>query len=60
LTDEEVLERLQMILKRVSVVPHTVPKYHVDNPPPVSCFSSASTFLYISFIIGTLCLHFLA
>jgi hypothetical protein len=32
LTDEEVLERLQKILKGVNVVPHTVPKYRADNP----------------------------
>jgi hypothetical protein len=55
LTDEEVLERLKKILKGVSVVPHPVPEYHADNPPPaVSCFSSASTFiLYISFVACT-------
>jgi hypothetical protein len=61
LTNEEVLERLQKILKGVSVVSHTVPEYRADNPPPtVSCFTFANTFLYISFIIGTFCLHFLA
>ena len=39
LTDEEVLERLQKMLKGVSVVPHTVSKYCANNPPPaVSCF----------------------
>jgi hypothetical protein len=39
LTDEEVLESLQKILKGVSVVPHTVPKYCTNNPPPsMSCF----------------------
>jgi hypothetical protein len=61
LTDEEVLERLQKILKGVSVIPHMVPEYRANNPPPaVSCFSSVRTFLYISFIIGTFCLYFLA
>jgi hypothetical protein len=61
LTEEEVLERLKKILKGVSVIPHTVPKYRADNPPPaISCFTSASTFHYISFIVGTLCLQFLA
>jgi hypothetical protein len=62
LTNEEVLKCLQKILKGVSVVPHTVPKYRADNlPPTVSCFSSVSTFLYISFIIiGTVYLQFLA
>jgi hypothetical protein len=61
LTDEEVLERLQKILKGVSVVPHMVPEYHADNPPPaVSRFTFVSTYLYISFTIGTFGLHFLA
>jgi hypothetical protein len=59
LTEEEVLERLKKILKGVSIVPHTVPEYRVDNPSPaVSYFTSTSTFLYISFIVGTFCLHF--
>jgi hypothetical protein len=55
LTDEEVLERLKKILKGVSVVPHPVPEYHADNPPPaVSCFSSVSIFiLYIFFVACT-------
>jgi hypothetical protein len=58
LIEEEVLERLKKILKEVSVIPHTVPEYHADNPPPpISCFTSASAFLYISFIAGTFCLH---
>jgi hypothetical protein len=56
-----VLERLKKILKGVNVIPHMVPEYHADNPPPVvRCFSSASTFLYISLIVGTFCLQFLA
>jgi hypothetical protein len=59
LTEEEVLERLKKILKGVSVVPHTVPEYRVDNlPPTLSCFTFTSTFLYISFIAGTFCLYF--
>jgi hypothetical protein len=59
LTEEELLERLKKILKGVSVIPHTIPEYHADNSPPaMSCFTSASTFLYISFIAGTFCLHF--
>jgi hypothetical protein len=54
LTKEEVLERLKKILKGVSVIPHKVPEYRADNPPPaVSCCTSASAFLYISFIVGT-------
>jgi hypothetical protein len=61
LIEEDVLEHLKKILKGVSVVPHTVLEYRVDNSPPiVSCFASMSTFLYISFIICTFCLQFLA
>jgi hypothetical protein len=59
LTEEEVLERLKKILKGVSVVPHTVPEYRADNPPPaISCFTSVSTILYIFFVASTFCLHF--
>jgi hypothetical protein len=48
LTEEEVLERLKKILKGVSVVPHTVPEYRADNPPPaVNYLSSASTLFFI-------------
>ena len=54
LTGEEVLERLQKMLKGVSVVPHTVPKYCANNPPPdVSCF-----FLCWYFSYFLCCLHF--
>jgi hypothetical protein len=61
LTEEEVLEHLKKIQKGVSVVPHTVPEYRADNPPPaVSSFTSTSAFLYISFIVGAFCLQFLA
>ena len=39
LTYEEVLERLQKMLKGVSVVLHTILEYCANNPPPtVSCF----------------------
>ena len=39
LTDEEVLERLQKMLKGASVVPLTVFEFCAKNPPPaVSCF----------------------
>ena len=39
LTNEEVLERLQKMLKGVSVIPLAVPEYCVNKPPPaVSCF----------------------
>ena len=55
LTGEEVLERLQKMLKGVSVVPHAVLEYCANNPPPaVSCFSYAGTFC-----IFFCCLHFL-
>ena len=39
LTDEEVLERLQKMLKGASVVPLAVSEYCANNPPStVSCF----------------------
>jgi hypothetical protein len=57
LTEEEVLEHLKKVLKGVTIVPHAVPEYCGDNPPPaVSCFTFASTFLYISSVVGTFCL----
>ncbi|XP_066316796.1 uncharacterized protein [Miscanthus floridulus] len=34
LTGEEVLERLQKMLKGVSVIPPAVPEYSANNPPP--------------------------
>ena len=38
LTDEEVLERLQKMLKGVSVIPLVILEYSAKNPPPaVSC-----------------------
>ena len=50
LTDEEVLERLQKMLKGVSVVPLVVLEYSANNPPPaMSCsFLYASTFDFLS------------
>jgi hypothetical protein len=61
LTKEEVLERLRKVLKGVTIVPHAVPEYCGDNPPPaMSYFTFASTFLYISFVIGTFYLQFSA
>jgi hypothetical protein len=57
LTKEEVLERLRKVLKGVTIVMHAVPEYCGDNSrPAVSCFTFASTFLYISFVVGTFCL----
>ena len=39
LTDEEVLEHLQKMLKGASVVPLTISEYCAKNPPPaISCF----------------------
>jgi hypothetical protein len=35
LTEEEVLERLKNVLKGVTIVPHAVPEYCGDNPPPL-------------------------
>ena len=42
LTDEEVLERLQKMLKGASVVPLTVSEYSANNPPP-----AVSRFLFV-------------
>ena len=39
LTNKEVLERLQKMLKGASVVPLTVSEFYAKNPPPaISCF----------------------
>ena len=47
LTDEEVLERLQKMLKGVPIVPLAVLEYSANNPPPtVSCFFLCGYFLY--------------
>ena len=47
LTDEEVLEHLQKMLKGASVVPLTVSEFSANNSPPaVSCLSPC---------LGTLC-----
>ena len=55
LTDEEVLKRLQKMLKGVSVVPLAVLEYSANNPPPsVSCFFLCGYLLYFF-----CCLHFL-
>ena len=53
LTDEEVLERLQKMLKGVNIVPHAVVEYCAKNPPPaVSYFS-----LFEYFLNFLCCLH---
>ena len=47
LTDEEVLEHLQKMLKGVSVVLLAVFEYSANNPPPaVSCF----LFVWVLFV----------
>ena len=56
LTDEEVLERLQKMLKGASVVPLTVSEYRANNPPPaVSCFFSLCGYFLYFFC----CIHLL-
>jgi hypothetical protein len=51
LTDKEVLECLQKILKNVVVVTHTVREYRADNLPlVVSHLYLLSTFLFLCFI----------
>jgi hypothetical protein len=46
LTEKEVLERLRKVLKGMTIVPHTVPEYRADRPPPsVSCFVLRKYFL---------------
>ena len=56
LTDEEVLERLQKMLKGVSVIPPAVPEYSANNPPPaVSCLSSF--FFLFEFFMYSFCVH---
>ena len=59
LTDEEVLERLQKMLKGVSVVPHAVIEYCANNPPPAVTEFSANNpppaVSCLSFCLSTLC-----
>ena len=53
LTDEEVLERLQKMLKGASVVPLTISEYSANNPPPaVSRFFLRAGIFYISFAVS--------
>ena len=51
LTEDKVLERLQKILKGVSVVPHRVDEYSTASPPP------AVSVLFFKFIIVLSSLH---
>jgi len=56
LTGEEVLERLQKMLKGVSVIPPAVPEYSANNPPPaVSCLSSF--FFLFEFFMYSFCVR---
>ena len=60
LTDEEVLERLQKMLKGASVVPLTVSKYSANNPPlAVSRFSFVWVFSVFLLLLSIFCLIFL-
>ena len=54
LTDEEVLERLQKMLKGVSVVPHAVPKYCANNPPPAVNCSFLIRVLFVFLLLSPL------
>ena len=54
LTDEEVLERLQKMLKGVSVVPLAVLEYSARNPPAMSCSFPMRVLLCVF-----CCIHFL-
>ena len=59
LTDEEVLERLQKMLKGVSVVPLAVLEYSANNPPPAMSCSFLMWVLLCVFCCITFCLIFL-
>ena len=52
LTDEEILERLQKMLKEASVVPLTFSEYCAKNPPPV-----VSYFLFVRVLFVFLLLY---
>jgi hypothetical protein len=59
LTEEEGLEHLKKVLKGVTIIPHSVPEYCADHPPPTRscfCFCFASTFFRCLF----LCEYFLS
>ena len=61
LTDEEVLERLQKMLKGVSVVPLAVLEYSANNPPlAMSCsflmWVLLNVFCRIHFLLNLPCL----
>ena len=53
LTDEEVLEHLQKMLKGASVVPLTVSEFCAKNPPPaVSCFLFVRVLFVFIFVVS--------
>ena len=53
LTDEEVLEHLQKMLKGVSIVPLAVLEYSANNPPPAVSCSFLMWVLCVSFVVST-------
>ena len=59
LTDEEVLERLQKMLKGVSIVLLAVLEYSANNPPPAVSCSFLMRVLLIFFCCIRFCLIFL-
>ena len=60
LTDEEVLERLQKMLKGASVVLIIVFEYRAKNPPPaVSCFLFVRVLFVFLLMLSIFCLIFL-
>ena len=61
LTDEEVLERLQKMLKGVSVVPLAILEDSANNPPPAVSYSFLmqvllNVFCRIDFLLNLPCL----
>jgi hypothetical protein len=45
------LESLKKVLKGVTIIPHTIPKYHEDNSPlGVSCLCLCE---YFSFVVSS-------
>ena len=52
LTNEEVLECLQKMLKGASVVPLTISEYYANNPPP-----AVSRFVFVRVLFVLLLLY---
>jgi len=59
LTNEEVLERLQKMLKGVSIVPLAVPEYSANNLPLLCVVLFLCGYFCVSFVVPTFCLIFL-